>query len=205
MIRTRLLAMAVCGAAVLSAGEPLRQGDRDFALSSLHATSKLFLDSIAGLSAEQVNFKSAPDRWSIAECAEHIALSEDLISQRGKSTLQQAADESKVASAEEARKKDQMILDGVVDRTNKFKAPEPLQPKRTFATVQQAAEHFKKARNANIDYIRTTHDELRSHFATHPALGSIDVYQWFLLMSAHSERHTRQIEEVKADPNFPKK
>jgi hypothetical protein len=25
-----------------------------------------------------------------------------------------------------------------------------------------------------------------------------------LLISAHSERHTKQIEEVKADPNFPK-
>jgi hypothetical protein len=26
-----------------------------------------------------------------------------------------------------------------------------------------------------------------------------------LLIAAHSERHTKQINEVKADPNFPKK
>ena len=29
--------------------------------------------------------------------------------------------------------------------------------------------------------------------------------QWVLFVAAHSERHTKQINEVKADPNFPKK
>ncbi len=33
----------------------------------------------------------------------------------------------------------------------------------------------------------------------------LDAYQWVLLISAHCERHMKQIEEVKADPNFPKK
>jgi hypothetical protein len=32
----------------------------------------------------------------------------------------------------------------------------------------------------------------------------LDAYRWVLLMSAHTERHTNQIKEVKADPNFPK-
>src|SRR6267378_2316111 len=58
---------------------PLEQGERDRAMSHLHATRKAFLDSVAGLSEAQWNFKAGPDRWSIAECAEHIALSEDFI------------------------------------------------------------------------------------------------------------------------------
>jgi hypothetical protein len=33
----------------------------------------------------------------------------------------------------------------------------------------------------------------------------LDAYQWVLYLSAHSERHTKQILEVKADPSFPKK
>jgi hypothetical protein len=33
----------------------------------------------------------------------------------------------------------------------------------------------------------------------------LDAYEWVLFVSAHSQRHTKQIEEVKADPNFPKK
>jgi hypothetical protein len=36
-------------------------------------------------------------------------------------------------------------------------------------------------------------------------MGELDAYQWMLFMAAHSKRHLAQIEEVKADPNFPKK
>jgi hypothetical protein len=31
----------------------------------------------------------------------------------------------------------------------------------------------------------------------------MDAYQWLLLLAAHTERHTAQIEEIKADPKFP--
>src|SRR5260370_25583730 len=53
--------------------EPLTQSERDKALSHFHATRKLLLDSVAGLSYAQWNFKPAPERWSIARCADHIA------------------------------------------------------------------------------------------------------------------------------------
>ncbi len=33
----------------------------------------------------------------------------------------------------------------------------------------------------------------------------LDAYEWVLFIAAHSERHTKQILEVKADPNFPRK
>jgi hypothetical protein len=33
----------------------------------------------------------------------------------------------------------------------------------------------------------------------------LDAYEWVLCIAAHSERHTQQINEVKSDPNFPKK
>ena len=33
----------------------------------------------------------------------------------------------------------------------------------------------------------------------------LDAYEFLLLISAHSERHTKQILEVEADPNYPKK
>jgi hypothetical protein len=37
------------------------------------------------------------------------------------------------------------------------------------------------------------------------AYDSMDGYQWVLGAAAHTERHTKQILEVKADPNFPAK
>ena len=32
----------------------------------------------------------------------------------------------------------------------------------------------------------------------------LDCYEWILFLTAHSERHLKQILEVKADPGFPK-
>jgi hypothetical protein len=37
-----------------------------------------------------------------------------------------------------------------------------------------------------------------------PAVQEADAYQWLLFLSAHTERHTKQIEEVKATAGFPK-
>jgi hypothetical protein len=196
------LAFAVAAGALVA--EPLTQGERDFAMSNMHATRKLFLDAVAGLTPEQWTFKPAPDRWSIAECAEHIALSEDLMSGAAKATLKSPAESEKAVRGDAAREGDQKLLDAVVDRSHKAQAPEPLRPSNKFKGPAEAVQHFRAARDANIDWIEKTNDDLRAHFAKGPTGQPLDAYRWILLMSAHTERHTNQIKEVKADPNFPK-
>jgi uncharacterized damage-inducible protein DinB len=180
---------------------PLEQGERDRAMSHLHATRKAFLDSVAGLSEAQWNFKAAPDRWSIAECAEHIAVSDDALFELLQQTMKSPAAPDKKA---EAQGKDEAILRMLPDRSVKAKAPEFLQPTRRWPDHADLIAHFKQSRDRNIAYIQTTEDDLRSHFMNHPVLKAIDAYQIMLLLSAHSERHTLQINEVKADPNYPK-
>ena len=179
---------------------PLEQGERDRAMSHLHATRKVFLDSIAGLSDAQWNFKPAADRWSIAECAEHIAVSDDSLFDLMRQTLKSPA-----ALEKKSAVKDEFILQVVPDRSVKAKAPEFLQPKRRWPDSETLIAHFKQSRDRNIAYIQTTEDDLRSHFMEHPVFKTMDAYQLMLLISAHCERHTAQIDEVKADPHFPKK
>ena len=99
---------------------------------------------------------------------------------------------------------DQQILTMIPDRSHKVQAPEYLKPTNRWATREELVAAFEKSRGATMGYVRNTNDDLRDHFGPHPALGTLDAYQWILLISAHSERHTKQIEEVKADPNFPK-
>jgi hypothetical protein len=48
-----------------------------------------------------------------------------------------------------------------------------------------------------------TSADLRQHVSDGP-FGSMDAYEWILFIGAHSERHTKQILEVKAAPDFPK-
>jgi adenylate kinase family enzyme len=154
------------------------------------------------LSEAQWNFKPAPEVWSVAEVAEHIAVSEDtifgMITER---IMKGPAEPDKKA---EVQGKDQVILEKVVDRSVKVQAPEMLRPTHRWSTQQALLDHFKESRDRTIAYVQNTQDELRSHFGDHPLLKALDGYQWLLLLSAHSHRHTLQIEEVKANPNFPK-
>jgi hypothetical protein len=199
----KTIALLTLAAASLLPAETLTQHDREFAMSHLHATRKMFLDSVAGLTPEQWTFKAAPDRWSIAECAEHIAVSEDfLFGIVANQVMKSPADPAKRA---EVKGKDEAIVKQVPERSQKYKAPEPIVPKQRWSTPEAIIAHFKESRDRNIEYVDTTQDDLRDHFAPHPVLGALDGYQWILLMSAHSERHTEQINEVKADPNFPRK
>ena len=108
------------------------------------------------------------------------------------------------AKRDPVKGKDEMILERVPLRSHKAQAPEFLKPTNRWATREELVAAFEKSRSATIDYVRSTNDDLRDHFGLHPTLGTLDAYQWILLISAHSERHTKQIEEVKADPNFPK-
>src|SRR5271167_1631177 len=176
--------------------------ERAAALASLQATRDAFLKSIAGLSEKQWRFKPAPDRWSVAEVSEHIAVAESMIFGmiQGKIMTSPAAPEKRA----EVVGKDEIIMTRVPDRSHKAQAPEFLKPTNRWATREELTKAFEDSRKATMDYVRTTNDDLRDHFGPHPIFGSLDAYQWILLISAHSERHTKQIEEVKADPNFPK-
>ena len=194
-----LLALAASG---LSA-QTLQPDERSFAMSHLHATRKQFLDSIAGLSPAQLAFKAGPERWSIAECAEHITLSEDLIYNVATDRVMKTP----IVKRDPAvyKKIDQELVKNIIDRSHKVTAPEQLKPSNKWKSMEEMITEFKEKRNRTLDWVEKTDVEARSHVAPHPVFKDLDAYEWILLLSGHSERHTLQILEVKADPKFPKK
>ena len=77
-----VLALALASVAQTTAAPAsttLTAEEREAALRSLAATQDAFLQSIAGLSDKQWRFKPGPDRWSVAEVSEHIAISESAL------------------------------------------------------------------------------------------------------------------------------
>lgn len=202
----KVLGFSLCCLLPLGA-ETLSQGERDRAMSHLHATRKLFVDATANLSEAQWKFKAAPDRWSVAECAEHLAESETFLRGLLTTTLAKApVDETKRA----ARLKDRDAMDLKVaamisDRSQKAQAPEPLRPSGKFTTQAQVVDAFRQRRDETIAMAEKTQDDLRGRFA---ALGpgfELDLYQMLFMISGHTERHVKQMREVMADPKFPTK
>jgi len=184
------------------ADQTLSQAERDHAVAELENSQKAFLEATNGLSEAQWNFKPAPDRWSIAECAEHIGVTENFIVKLiTEQALKSAAEPEKRS---QVQGKDAAIMVMGVDRSSKFKAPEVIQPTRRWATSGEITKNVLENRARTIEFISTTQEDLRDHFMDHPVFKTLDTYQWILLTSAHMRRHTAQILEVKADLNFPK-
>jgi uncharacterized damage-inducible protein DinB len=173
--------------------------EKEKTLQYLEKTKQGVLDAVKGLSDAQWNFKAGPDRWSIAQCMEHIAAAEDYI--RGlvieKVMLAPAVPGRDVQATDDA------ILAKIPDRSKKAQAPEPIVPTNRYGSPDASIKHFVESRDKTEEFLKTT-PGLRDHAVDGPTGGKMDAYEFILLIAAHSERHTKQILEVKADPNYPK-
>jgi hypothetical protein len=195
----RLAVTALALSAVAATGS-LTETDRKEGLAQLDRTRTGVVEATKGLSESQWKFKPAPDRWSVAEVLEHIALTEDMIFEHVSKTVMQAPAGVPERDYESV---DGMVLSAIADRTQKVQAPEPVIPQGRWSP-QESLDHFLASRERTIAFLKSTPD-LREHVVDSQLGQPLDAYQWLLFISAHSERHTKQILEVKADPNFPKK
>jgi DinB superfamily len=184
--------------------QTLSQADLDRGLQYLESTKQNIVDATRGLSAAQWNFKPSPFKWSVAQVMEHIAASEDLLRQLAESQIKQAPPGPESRSLErDVKKTDDKVLEVVPDRSKKFQAPEQLRPRNQFGSPEASLKHFLESRAKTVELLKNTPD-LRGHVVDSGLLGKIDGFERILFVAAHSERHTKQLLEVKADPKFPK-
>jgi hypothetical protein len=174
--------------------------DRAKGLAYLEKTRAGVVAAVSGLSDAQLNFKPAPERWSVAQVLEHIASAEDML--MGLVTGQVMTAPPR-AAGEDVKAIDDLILTAIPDRSQKRSAPEPLIPTNRYGSSADALKHFGESRAKTEAFLKNTAG-LRAHAVESPLGKNLDPYQWLLFIAAHSERHTKQMLEVKADPNFPK-
>lgn len=175
--------------------------ERSYLVASLTSTRNELLSSIHGLTPAEWNFKEAPDRWSIEECAEHLILAEGVLF-ADVQRIMHTADVPRPVTSDSAH--DRALVASVMDRSAKAKAPAVITPHGTFATPELAAAAFTKLRDRTINYARFTKEPLRTHVGDGPTGGTDDAYQILLIMAAHTGRHTLQIREIKDNPGYPK-
>lgn len=188
-----ILILAMLGFGIAS--EKLTDAERELAVTEMTNTHDHLLSALEGLSPEQLNFKSDASSWSIAECAEHIALSEEMIFAMFQGTLQTPADPTKRS---EVKVSDEQLIAMITDRSTKVKTPSG-----KFGSHEATVDEFITKGKAHIDYVKDTEEDLRNRYQQLP-FGTIDAFQVLLFMSAHTERHVLQMEEVKTNENLPK-
>jgi len=198
MLRRTLSGLVLALVPALLQAQALTPAEREPLLESLKMTQEKLLHMSQHHSAEEWNWKPAPDRWSLGEVAEHILVAEQSVME----LLQGPFAQSSTSLSEKANVPVSQIAGIMRDRSTKFQAPAQVAPTGRFATPAAWREAFEAQRKATIAYVKGDAD-VHGHVFQNPAFGMLDGEQWLAFMAYHAERHVMQAEEVMHSENFP--
>ncbi len=181
--------------AVLAPAATMTNLERQRLVAHLEMTGSWLGDEISGLSLAQLQFRPAPGSWSILEVLDHLVVSEPIYWRN----FQDAMNAPPVNRGPSGS--DDSVLWYGIDRTNRQRVVAGEGATGKLKEVKTGLEAFRKLRAEMLHYARTTKEDLRAHFVERERS---DAYQWFLLISTHSQRHILQIREIKANSSFPR-
>ena len=159
--------------------------------------SRARLDAtLASLGPEQEALRDAPERWSVAEIVEHVAIIEKQMGRLVGMLLAKA--EADGAASHGADAGPLVALDEVAERARreKYQAPEMAVP-RGGASVSDSLAALRESRAA-LTALRHRVEAAgaATHTYPHPAFGPLNLYQWLAFVALHEDRHRRQIETL---------
>ena len=173
--------------------------ERQKALDLLTRSRQALLDAVEGVTDAQARWKPSPERWSILEYVEHLAVSDDALVELVERAMKSPA---RPETDEQRRAREQKIRETPIPR-GANRAPDALKPSARFASLSDALAAFLAARERTLQYARTTQEDLRSHFAPHNVLGPLDGYQCLVGNARHAESHAGHIREIRSVAGFP--
>lgn len=143
---------------------------------------------------ERFTTRPAEGRWSVAEVVEHLATAEGMIF--GLATAALATPEEPNWRNLHLATPVGGLMDRLIDRSQRFNAPEPLQPHGGKSRDELVAAFFG-ARAQTLDFVRATTAPLKAHAAQAP-VGKMTAHQFLVLIAGHTMRHAAQAVEALA-------
>ncbi len=169
----------------------MREEERQAILASLEQGSTALHNALQGVTEELAVRVPGPGRWTILQCAEHVAIAEDHLF-----SMITASKQSETPQINEQR--ETLILTFGADRSTRRESPEGAKPTGRFSTLSVAIQYFLSGRERTIQFVNTHKEDLRSRITSHPLMGTLNCHEILLLMAVHPARHAKQMEEIKA-------
>ena len=158
--------------------------------------------SVEDLGGADAARRPAPERWSIAEILEHVALVESGVVGLLHAVLRKA-DSAGGSERSEGEPFPPVSLKEFVEQaaTRKYQAPQTAVPSGS-ATVADSLARLAETRD-RLENLRPLVERLdcARMLYPHPAFGPLNLYQWLAFVGVHQSRHRRQIEAVKESLN----
>lgn len=203
------------------------------AIGKLQEERAGFLRRMDGLSQAELDFKPAPDSWSVGEVAHHVGLTERVFHRYMTELLRSGNPEqgaSRTIPFDELPMGPQMIpmsllrlapvlmpfaiLSSLMPQSLqsallanplvKIKTAPAVEPKHGIPQAELLG-FLKQARQATLELLEPVKEWDLTRFRWfHPLMGAHDVYGTLDLIASHDHRHAGQIGRVKSNPKFPR-
>lgn len=184
--------------------------DRQLIIDELQRTTAELRQEVDPLTQDQYRFREAPDRWSISEIVEHLEIQNQLHF-REISIAANAPQYLQYRHITEGQ--DDYFSQYAVD-TTRGQARWFLEPLGRFPEKEDGLSAFMRARGHLTEFVEQTEIDLRKQFTfrtpvegkelSELRIGQVrDLHQLLLTGIAHTERHLRQIRQIKRHADFP--
>ncbi len=142
-----------------------------------------------------------PDRWSVAQVLQHLAIIEKRIGMGMTKWIADARAGELGPEIETSSILNSLPLQLIADRSQRRSAPEEVRPRGDIdaASAWTALEQTRAALRAAI--LAGEGLALTKVVQPHRVLGPINLYQWALFVGSHETRHTGQVREIAAQLN----
>jgi hypothetical protein len=200
----RILLLALMISPLLVSAQEMQkwtEEDRKYILENLIRSRDELVKETQGLSKKQWSFKESPDRWSINEVVEHLAIFELIFDREiGRSLGGKPQPEfNKDVRTDSSYLA--FIMEDEVHVTTAFTKPFTYSVPMGLNDIKNNLAWFLKMRNESIEYINTTKEDLRLYYRNN---GVTNLHQTYIYVFGHVDRHLRQIRKIKANQNYPK-
>jgi hypothetical protein len=164
---------------------------------------------VADLTDEQLNWKPAPDSWSIAQCLDHLAVTSEKFDQNFGKAIARGRDKRRASSAVRYRP---TILGGwlvkqlLPEAKRKVPAPRVFRPSESSA-IKGALERFLRQQEKFLGFVKDArgidYNKTRLRSPVTPLM-RYSLADAFVITVVHGQRHLAQARRVREMSGFPR-
>ena len=164
----------------------------DSLIASMTNTQAGFLRAADAVSAKEWRTRPSEGRWSAAELVAHLMMVERAVIGKADRVAR------KLPKHVPLFKRIHLPMALVESRLIRRKSPVPIDTAMLQGKEVMLAE-LRDIREHSLAFLEETKGrDLGQYYWPHPALGTLNTYQWIQFLAAHEVRHTKQMQEIEA-------
>ncbi len=160
-----------------------------------------FAAEVAGLTEAQINFRHDANAWTIADIAEHLAITNNGFLRITHKLLKEAEAAGAGALADLNVNNVLRLPDG--SQPPPFDAPDRVKPQGAQSLAESLTKLSESLAGFHEVKPRLAATDLSAPTFPHPAVGPLNAYHWMIVQAEHLDRHRGQAERIKQAAGYP--